>query len=267
MVVKVVIIGAAGRMGRALVRCLKQHSSLQLVGAIEHGECPLIGRDAGTVAGEGECGVAISDDLPESAAEADVLIDFSLHTAVPTHVRMAADLGKGMVIGTTGLFPAEKAVLQEAAHRIPIVWAPNMSVGVNLLFALVRKAAAILGPDYDAEVTEMHHRHKKDAPSGTALRLAEKVAEGRGQDFKSVAIYGREGQTGERPAGQIGIHALRGGDIIGDHTVMFAIDGERVEFTHRATSRDTFAMGALRAAAWVKNRPPRIYDMQDVLGL
>jgi len=265
--VKIVIIGAAGRMGRALVRCLRNHPGLRLVGAIETRECTLMGRDVGTVAGEGECGVLISDDLPASIAEADVLIDFSMHSAVPTHARMAADLGKGLVIGTTGLFPAEKAILQEAAQRIPIVWAPNMSVGVNLLFAMVRKAAGILGPEYDVEVTEMHHRHKKDAPSGTALRLAEKVAEGRGQDLKSVAAYGREGQTGERPVGQIGIHALRGGDIIGDHTVMFAIDGERVEFTHRATSRDTFAMGALRAAAWVLNRPPRIYDMQDVLGL
>lgn len=267
MAVKVVIIGAAGRMGRALVRCLRQTPELRLVGAIEHGECPLIGRDAGTVAGEGECGVAISEDLAASLAETDVLIDFSLHTAVPAHVRLAAEHGRAMVIGTTGLFPAEKAVLQEAARRIPIVWAPNMSVGVNLLFALVRKAAQILGPGYDAEITEMHHRHKKDAPSGTALRLAEKVAEGRGQDLKAVAVYGREGQTGERPSGQIGIHALRGGDIIGDHTVMFSIDGERVEFSHRATSRDTFALGALRAAAWVVKRPPKIYDMQDVLGL
>lgn len=265
--VKVVIIGAAGRMGRALVRCLQRHPRLQLVGAIEHGECPLIGRDAGSVAGEGECGVAISDDLSGCASETDVLIDFSLHTAVPAHARLAADLGKAMVIGTTGFFPAEKAILLEAAQHVPIVWAPNMSVGVNLLFAMVKKAAGILGPEYDAEVTEMHHRHKKDAPSGTALRLAEKLAEGREVDLKSVAVYGREGQTGERPAGQIGIHALRGGDIIGDHTVMFAIDGERVEFTHRATSRDTFAMGALRAATWVANRPPRIYDMQDVLGL
>jgi 4-hydroxy-tetrahydrodipicolinate reductase len=264
---KVVIIGAAGRMGQALVRCLKHHPSLRLVGAIEHGECPLIGRDAGTVAGEGEYGVAISDDLPACAAEADVLIDFSLHTAVPAHVQVAAELGKGMVIGTTGLFPAEKAIVQDAVKRIPIVWAPNMSVGVNLLFAMVRKAAGILGPEYDVEVTEMHHRHKKDAPSGTALQLAEKVADGRRRELKDLAIYGREGQTGERPTGQIGIHALRGGDIIGDHTVMFAIDGERVEFSHRATSRDTFAMGALRAAAWVIKRPPQMYDMQDVLGL
>ncbi len=264
---KIVIIGAAGRMGRALIRCLRQHPGLRLAGAIEHAECSLLGRDAGLVAGEGESGVLISDDLPGSAAEADVLIDFSLHTAVPTHARMAADLGKAMVIGTTGLFPAEKAVLQEAARSVPIVWAPNMSVGVNLLFALVRQAAGVLGLPYDVEITEMHHRHKKDAPSGTALRLAEKVAEGRGQNLKEIAVYGREGQTGERPAGQIGLHALRGGDIIGDHTVMFAIDGERVEFTHRATSRDTFAMGALRAAAWVVGRPPRIYDMQDVLGL
>ncbi len=264
---KIVIIGAAGRMGRALIRCLRHHPGLRLAGAIEHAECSLLGRDAGLVAGEGESGVLISDDLPGSAAEADVLIDFSLHTAVPTHARMAADLGKAMVIGTTGLFPAEKAVLQEAARSVPIVWAPNMSVGVNLLFALVRQAAGVLGLPYDVEITEMHHRHKKDAPSGTALRLAEKVAEGRGQNLKEIAVYGREGQTGERPAGQIGLHALRGGDIIGDHTVMFAIDGERVEFTHRATSRDTFAMGALRAAAWVVGRSPRIYDMQDVLGL
>ena len=265
--VKVVIIGAAGRMGQALVRGARRLESVLVAGAVERADCPALGKDAGLLAGEGEMGIAIVSDLSATAAKGDVLIDFSFHAAVPTNVRAAVELRKAMVIGTTGLTPEEKAVLVEAAKRIPIVHAPNMSLGGNLLFSLVREAARVLGQDYDCEIVEVHHRFKKDAPSGTALRLAEKAAEGRGQDLKAVAVYGREGITGERPRGQIGIHALRCGDVVGDHTVEFSTLGERVQLTHRATSRDCLATGALKAAEWVAGRAPGLYDMQDVLGV
>ena len=264
---RVVIIGAAGRMGQMLVRCCLRAKDLCFAGAVDAPECPVLGRDAGLVAGIAETGTVVQADLRQSAAAADVLVDFSNRSAVPEHVRVAAEARKAMVIGTTGLAPAEQTAIRDAARTIPIVWAPNMSVGVNLLFALVKRAAATLGLDYDVEIVEVHHRHKKDAPSGTALRLGQKVAEGRGQDFQAVAVFGREGLTGERPAGQIGLHAVRTGDVVGDHTVTFGIEGERVEFTHRASSREAFAMGALRAAAWVAGRQPGLYDMQDVLGL
>jgi 4-hydroxy-tetrahydrodipicolinate reductase len=262
---KIAIIGAAGRMGQALVRCSHQGKDLQLVGAVEQAGCPLAGKDAGLVAGVGEIGLKIGTDLAAAVQAAEAVIDFSFHEAVPQTVRIAAQFGKAVVIGATGLNADERAAVERAAKSVPVVWAPNMSLGVNLLFALVEQAAATLGLDYDVEITEAHHRYKKDAPSGTALRLGEKVAAGRGQNFKDVAVYGREGLSGERPRGQIGIHALRAADIIGDHTVLFATEGERVEISHRATSRDAFAKGALRAAAWVVGRKPGFYDMQDVL--
>ncbi len=265
--IKISIIGAAGRMGQALVRFSRQMPELQLVAAVEQASSPCIGKDAGLLAGVGETGIPVTGDLAAAVTAADVIIDFSFHEVVPQTARLAARQRKGLVIGTTGLSPEERATVEEAAKSAAIVWAPNMSLGVNLLFALVQQAASVLGLDYDAEVVEMHHKLKKDAPSGTALRLAEKVAEGRRQDFKAVAIYGREGLTGERPRGEIGIHALRGGDVVGDHTVTFAIEGERVELTHKASSRDTFARGALRAAIWLPGRKPGLYDMQDVLGL
>lgn len=264
---KLAIIGAAGRMGQALVRCSRQTNDLQLVGAVEQSSCPLIGQDAGLVAGAGEIGLKIGADLSAAIRAADVAIDFSFHEVVPLTVRAAAQSGKAVVIGATGLNPDERATVTQAATVIPIVWAPNMSLGVNMLFSLVEQAARALGVNYDVEITEAHHRHKKDAPSGTALRLGESVAAGRGQTFKDVAIFGREGLGGERPRGQIGIHALRAADIIGDHTVLFATEGERVEISHRATSRDAFANGALRAALWVVGRQPGLYDMQDVLEL
>lgn len=265
--VNIVIIGAAGRMGQALIRCSQRAQEICVVGTIEWTGCPCVGRDAGAVAGVADLGIKISTDLQACIPQADVLIDFSMHDAVPAHVELAAEHKKGIVIGTTGLDAAEKGRVVNAARHIPVVWAPNMSVGVNLLFALVKKAAAILDTSYDVEIVEMHHHFKKDAPSGTALRLGERVAEGRGQAFEKVAVYGREGLTGERPAGQIGIHAVRAGDIIGDHSVLFATEGERVEFNHRASSRDAFALGALRAARWVAGHAPGLFDMQDVLGL
>lgn len=265
--IRIAIVGAAGRMGQALVRCSRMMPDLQVVAAVDAATCPLCGKDAGLIAGVGDIGITISHDLPAAVKAADVLIDFSFHENVPLTIKLAAEQRKAVIIGTTGLNPDERAAVDQGARVIPIVWAPNMSLGVNMLFSLVQQAAKALGLDYDVEITEAHHRYKKDAPSGTALRLGENVAEGRGQNFRDVAIYGREGLGGERPKGQIGIHALRAADIIGDHTVLFATDGERVEISHRATSRDAFAKGALRAAQWAGGRAPGLYDMQDVLGL
>lgn len=265
--VKIVVIGAAGRMGQAIIRAARNAPGVSIVGAVDVPGCPATGNDSGQTAGIKPNGVVISSNLEAVASEADVLIDFSFHESAPRHAAIAARLRKPLIIGTTGLTEPERAELARAAQSVPVVQAPNMSIGVNLLFSLVRKAAAVLGVNYDVEIVEMHHRLKKDAPSGTALRLGECVAEGRGQRFREVAVHGREGQVGERPVGQIGMHALRGGDTIGDHTVTFAVEGERVEFTHKASTRDAFATGALRAAEWALGRPPRLYDMQDVLGL
>ncbi len=263
----VAIIGAAGRMGQALVRCSRMMQNIRLAAAIDHGACPMCGKDAGVVAGCGDAAVKITSDLAAAARSADVLIDFSIHENVPLTIQQAVANRKAVVIGTTGLAPDERAAVEAGARQIPIVWAPNMSLGVNLLFALVHQAAKALNLDYDVEITEAHHRYKKDAPSGTALRLGEMVAAARNQNFRDVAVFGREGLGGERPKGQIGIHALRAADIIGDHTVLFAADGERVEISHRASSRDAFANGALHAAGWLIGRSPGLYDMQDVLGL
>lgn len=261
------ILGAAGRMGQKLVSCSRDFPTLRLAAAIEQGGHPALGRDAGTLAGIEAMGVTVTD--PAAAAPADVTIDFTFHAAVPANIANAlANGAKGYVLGTTGLAPEEKAAVEEAAKRIPIVWAPNFSLGVNLLLSLARQAGALLdAANYDVEIVEMHHRHKKDAPSGTALGLAEAVASGRNIALESAACYGRQGIVGERPAGQIAIHALRGGDVVGDHTVIFAADGERVEITHKASDRAAFARGALRAADWVVGREPRIYTMAEVLGL
>ncbi len=265
--IKIAIVGAAGRMGQALARCSKLMPQVQLVAAVESAASPLCGKDIGLIAGIGENGVLITSDITAAVKAADVLIDFSFHENVPVTIKHAVEHKKALVIGTTGLNPDERAIVDQASKLIPIVSAPNMSLGVNLLFALVEQAGKALGLDYDVEITEAHHRFKKDAPSGTALRLGEKVAHGRKQIFRDVAIYGREGLGAERPKGQIGIHAIRAADIIGDHTVLFATEGERIEISHRATSRDAFAKGALHAGCWLVNQKPGFYDMQDVLGL
>jgi 4-hydroxy-tetrahydrodipicolinate reductase len=265
--IKVAIVGAAGRMGQALVRCSKLVTGMRVVAAVDTAACPLCGKDSGLIAGIGENGITITHDLTAAVKDADILIDFSFHENVPVTVALATQHKKGVVIGTTGLNPEERAAVDKAAKAIPIVWAPNMSVGVNLLFSLVEQAAKALGLDYDVEITEAHHKFKKDAPSGTALRLGEKVAQGRNQNFRDVAVFGREGLGGERPRGEIGIHALRAADIVGDHTVLFATEGERVELSHRATSRDALAKGALQASLWLAGKNPGLYDMQDVLGL
>ncbi|MEI6970245.1 MAG: 4-hydroxy-tetrahydrodipicolinate reductase [bacterium] len=262
----VIITGAAGRMGRAMIRCSSDIKGLRIVGAVERPGDPAIGRDAGTVAGMEPSGVTVFDNLG-AIPPADVLIDFSVHTAAAANVALAVRRHMAVVLGTTGLTESEGKLVRKAAKHTPVVWAPNMSLGVNLLFALVNRAAATLGLNYDVEITEVHHKHKKDAPSGTALKLAEEVAAGRKQKLDNVAVYGRRGQTGERPAGQIAIHAIRMGDVVGDHTVCLATEGERLELTHRATSRDALALGALRAAMWVKGKKPGLYSMRDVLGL
>jgi len=253
-------------MGRSIIRCSRAMDEVKVVCAVESDGHPDIGRDAGDGAGAGSMGVRISAGL-SGLDKCDVAIDFSAHSAVPSNIGVVESLGKAYVLGTTGLSPAEGDRVRNAADRIPVLWAPNMSVGMNLLFDLVRRVAAVLGPEYDAEVVEMHHRHKKDAPSGTAIRLAESLANGRGRELEEVATYGRSGETGERPRGEIGIHTLRGGDVVGDHRVLFASEGEILELSHRATNRDAFAMGALRAAVWLHGRSAGLYDMGHVLRL
>lgn len=263
---KLVILGAAGRMGQALIHGATRSPTLHLVGAVEAPNHPLLGKDAGIIAGIADIGVPLTADGHRAFQKADVVIDFSFPSATARHASLAAELKKPAVIGTTGLNPAEADTIRQAAAHIGIVWSPNMSVGVNLLFAIVKKASGILC-DYNIEIIETHHRHKKDAPSGTALRLAEAAAAARGLKLEDVALHGRQGQVGERPAAQIGIHAVRAGDVVGDHTVLFAAEGERLELTHRASSRDCFALGALRAAGWIAGRAPGLYSMLDVLDI
>jgi 4-hydroxy-tetrahydrodipicolinate reductase len=241
---RVIITGVKGRMGQALVACAANFRELEVVGQIDAG-----------------------DDLSAVIAKSDVVIDFSLHSATPGIVELCAKNKKAVVIGTTGHSDSEKSAIINRQSAIPIVWSSNYSTGVNTLFWLTRKAAEILGADFDLEVVEMHHRLKKDAPSGTAKSLAEILADVRKLHLSEAARYGREGIVGERTPSEIGVHSIRGGDVVGDHTVIFANNGERVELTHKASSRDTFANGALRAALWVVKQTPGFYDMQDVLGL
>ena len=255
--IKIAIFGAGGRMGVALIQNLPSHPALELVAAVE---TPAFG-------GAGVNGVKITFDGDAAARAADVVIDFTFHSSVPDVARLAAKYKKAYVLGTTGLAPDELAAVEAAAKVVPVMMAPNFSVGVNLLLDLVKKAAAILNAGYDCEIIEEHHRFKKDAPSGTALALAKAAAAGRGVDLATVACYGREGITGERKAEEIAIHAVRGGDIIGDHRVMFAADGERVEITHKATSRACLANGALRAAAWIVGQSPGFKTMKECLGI
>ena len=265
--INITILGAAGRMGQALARGIVATNDLTLIGAVERANHPALGHDAGTLAALPAMGVAITDDRAAAIAKADVVIDFTFHAVAPENIADAVAAKKPYVLGTTGLNDAEAAAVHAAAKKIPVVWAPNYSLGVTILGDLVRRAAAALGTAYDAEIVEMHHRHKKDAPSGTALGLGKSLAAGRNVNLNDVAIFGREGITGERPEGQIAFHALRGGDVVGDHTVTFAADGERLELTHRASTRDCFVGGVLAAARWLPSRAPGLYAMPDVLGL
>ena len=265
--IKVGVIGAGGRMGRMLIEAVQDNPQTTLNAAIERQGSSLVGADAGEVAAIGRLNVQIVDDLKAVINDIDVLIDFSLPDATEQNMQICAANKVAMVIGTTGFNEQQEQVLREASKQIAIVYAGNYSTGVNLSLKLLAMAAKAFGNDADVEVIEAHHKHKVDAPSGTAYMMAEAVAEARGQNLKDVAIYGREGQTGEREAGSIGIHAIRGGEIIGDHTVMFIADGEVVEITHRARARMTFAAGAARAATWVIEQQVGQYNMQDVLGL
>ena len=265
--IKVGVIGAGGRMGRMLIEAVKDNTQTTLSAAIERQGSSLVGADAGEVAAIGRLDVQIVDDLKAVVDDIDVLIDFSLPDATEQNMQICAEHNIAMVIGTTGFNEQQEQVLAKASEHIAIVYAGNYSTGVNLSLKLLGMAAKAFGNDADVEVIEAHHKHKIDAPSGTAYMMAEAVAEARGQNLKDVAVYGREGQTGEREAGTIGIHAIRGGEIIGDHTVMFIADGEVVEITHRARARMTFAAGAVRAATWIIKQEVGQYNMQDVLGL
>lgn len=265
--IRVAVVGAAGRMGRVLVAACEQTDGLSCTVASEHPQSALLGADAGELAGTGRLNVPLTADLADRAENFDTLIDFTRPEATLAHLALCQSAGKGMVIGTTGFSPEQKAAIAQAAESIPIVFAPNMSVGVNLCFKLVELAARVLGDGVDIEIVETHHRHKVDAPSGTALRLGEVAAETLGRDLSRCAVYDRHGITGERDASTIGFSTLRAGDVVGEHTVLFADLGERVEITHKASSRMTFAKGAMRAASWLSAHDRGLFDMQDVLGL
>jgi len=262
-VTRIAIAGAGGRMGQALLGAVADHPQARLGAASEREGSALVGQ----VPGNGDGAVRVVADLAEALDDFDVLIDFTRPEATVTHAALCQAHGKRLVVGTTGLGAGQEADLRAAAERVPVVFAPNMSVGVNLTFKLVELAARVLGDSVDIEIVEAHHRHKVDAPSGTALRLGRIVADTLGRDLETDAIYGREGRTGARERRTIGFATVRAGDIVGEHTTLFAGDGERVEITHRASSRTTFASGAVRAAVWLNDQPPGLYDMQDVLGL
>ena len=260
---KIAVNGAAGAMGRRVVGAVARAADCTLVAALEFAGHPELGSDAGLVAGQGELGVPISDTL---TATPDVLIDFSSPEAAAARAHECAEAGAALVVGTTGLSQAQLAELNEdVAQRVPVLIASNMSVGVNLLYRLIERVAGALPAGYDIEIVEAHHRRKKDAPSGTALEMARRLRKAldRAED---VMVYGREGAVGPRAPSEIGIHAVRGGDIVGDHTVIFAGEGERLELTHRATSRDVFAAGALQAARFLVGKPAGVYSMADVIG-
>lgn len=264
---RVAIAGASGRMGLTLIRAVTQSPALSLTVAIDRADSPVMGKDAGEIAGAGTAGIKITDNLAAVIEQFDVLIDFTRPDVTLGYLEICKQSGKKMVIGTTGFSDAQKAQINEAAEATAIMMAPNMSVGVNLSLKLLEMAAKVMGEYTDIEIIEAHHRHKVDAPSGTALRMGEVIAKTLQRDLKDCAVYGREGITGERDRKTIGFSTIRAGDIVGEHTVMFADEGERVEITHKASSRMTFANGAVRAAAWLADKPHGLYDMQDVLGL
>ena len=264
---RIAILGADGRMGHALITACHQAEHLTLGAAIERPGSPALGTDAGLLAGIGPLGVAVTDRLDQVTRAFDVLIDFTRPEPSLAALKICVAEGKRMVIGTTGFSASEKTQISEAAKTIPIMLAPNMSVGVNLSLKLLEIATRVIGKETDIEIIEAHHRHKVDAPSGTALRMGEVVAAALGRELDDCAVWAREGHTGEREPGTIGFSVIRAGDIVGDHTVMFADEGERVEIRHHASSRMTFAKGAMRAAYWLSTQGPGLYDMLDVLGL
>ncbi|MBA3032400.1 MAG: 4-hydroxy-tetrahydrodipicolinate reductase [Gammaproteobacteria bacterium] len=264
--IRFAIVGAGGRMGRMLIETVLQSADAELAAALDVPGSPLLGRDAGDLVGA-PCGVKLSDDVASGLAQADCLIDFTRPEGTLRHLEICRHHGVHAVIGTTGFSAEQKKQIEAIAKDIPIVFAPNMAVGVNAVFKLLDTAARILNEGYDVEIIEAHHRHKIDAPSGTALRMGEVVAAALGRDLAECAVYGREGHTGERPATQIGFATVRGGDIVGDHTVLFAGTGERIEITHKSASRMPYALGSLRAARFLRSKTNGLFDMQDVLGL
>ncbi|MFT5930238.1 MAG: 4-hydroxy-tetrahydrodipicolinate reductase [Oceanospirillaceae bacterium] len=264
---RIAVMGAAGRMGKVLVEAVHQTPGVSLGAAIVSPNSSLVGADAGELAGVGKLGVVLTNSLAGAADDFDVLIDFTNPELTLANLVECVRLNKAMVIGTTGLSSEQKQTLYDQGRLTPVVFAPNMSVGINLLLDILHRAASVLQEGYDVEIIETHHRHKVDAPSGTALRLGEVVADAMGRNLDECAVYGRKGITGPRTATEIGFETIRAGDVVGDHTVLFASEGERIEITHKASSRMTFAQGAVRACAWLKGQNNGLYDMQDVLGL
>lgn len=264
---RIAVAGAAGRMGRALIEVCRNTAGVALTAALEQAQSPLLGRDAGELCGLGPIGVTLGADISGATGRFDVLIDFTQPQATLQNLAACRGAGRRIVIGTTGLAPEQQQLVAEAARDIAVVFTPNMSIGMNLCFKLAELAARTLGPQAEIEISEAHHSRKKDAPSGTALRLGEVVAGALGKKLDEVAVYELAGKGGSRVPGSIGFHSIRAGDIVGDHTVLFAAEGERVEITHRVESRRNFAAGAVRAAQWLMGRDRGLYDMQDVLGL
>jgi len=264
---KAVVTGAGGKMGGRIISLIQATDDIELVGAVEQSGHPAVGKDAYENLGLGHCGVTISTNLTDCIAQGDVVIDFTAPKASLRHLEMAAVHSTAMVIGSTGFSAEELKKASEFCVHLSCVLSPNMSVGVNVMFKVLAYVAGILGDDYDVEIMEAHHHLKKDAPSGTAMKMAEVVATSLGRDLDKVGVFSRHGIIGERTKTEIGVQTLRAGDIVGDHTVMFGGSGERLEFIHRAHSRDNFAQGAIRAAKWVAGKKPGLYDMQDVLGL
>ncbi|MFH1036409.1 MAG: 4-hydroxy-tetrahydrodipicolinate reductase [Pseudomonadota bacterium] len=265
--VRIAVAGVAGRMGGRIVHAIMARQDATLAGGFEAPGHPALGRKISEVTGQAEAPGQVQEGAAGVLAQADVLVDFTAPAASLKHLELCAKAGKAAVIGTTGLDPQQKAALAGLAQKVPVVFAPNMSVGMNLMFRLVGDMARVLGPDYALELVEAHHDQKKDSPSGTAVRLLEELAAARGWDLEQVATHGRQGLVGARPQEEIGVSVIRGGDIVGDHTVYFIGQGERLELTHRAHSRETFTQGAMRAALWVAGQKTGLYDMQDVLGL
>ena len=265
--IRTVVVGAGGKMGKTLVSQIAKSTQLELTGAVEQPGSSMIGKDAGLNAGVSETGVIITDDLVRIISDVEVVIDFTIAQATVQNLEICSETKAAMVIATTGLSEAEQDRLIEIGQNQPIVFASNYSIGMNATFRLVSEAARIFGEGVDIEIVESHHRHKVDAPSGTALSLGDYAAKALGRDLHKVEVHGRYGQTGARAGTTIGFHAIRGGEIVGEHTVMFISPGERLEITHRAQSRFNFAEGAIRAAGWVVSQQPGVYDMQDVLGL
>ena len=264
---RVAITGACGRMGKNLIKAVDMSEQLTLSGAVDRPDSSLVGADAGEMAGIGERALKVVDQIDVITDQFDVLIDFTTPEATLYHLKVCLAHQKSIVIGTTGFSQDQLKVIDEASQSIPVVFAANFSIGVNLALKLLNQAAQVLDEGYDIEVLEAHHRHKVDAPSGSALKMGEVVAEATGRDLSQCAIYGRQGITGARKPETIGFSTVRGGDIVGEHTVMFATEGERFELTHKASSRMTFAKGAAKACRWLQDKPPGLYDMQDVLDL